>query len=210
MATADLTAVVDLALDLALGRAPGAGTSRLVCVDGPAGSGKTTLAEAVAAECRRRGLSVSLVHLDDVLVGWRGLEELGPRVHRGIVRPLAAGASGRYRRYDWLAGALAEEQQVPAADLVLLEGVGAGHPGYADRVAALVWVEAPEAVRLRRGLERDGAELAPQWHTWMRDEAALHARERTRERADLLVDGTSGTLSRPPGADPPVPPGDAA
>ena len=54
----------------------------------------------------------------------------------------------------------------------------------------LVWVEAPYDVRLRRGLERDGDAFAPHWEQWAADEAALFARERTRERADVVVDGT--------------------
>ncbi|WP_449064339.1 hypothetical protein [Planomonospora algeriensis] len=38
-------------------------------------------------------------------------------------------------------------------------------------------------------LARDGAHLEPQWRTWMRAEDAWFAADRTRERADLLVDG---------------------
>jgi hypothetical protein len=34
--------------------------------------------------------------------------------------------------------------------------------------------------------------MAPDWHRWQRMEAAVFAAERTRERADLRVDGTAG------------------
>ena len=52
--------------DRVLADPPRCGTIRLVCIDGPAGSGKTTLAAALAAAVRRRGRSVEVVHLDDL------------------------------------------------------------------------------------------------------------------------------------------------
>ena len=47
-------------------------TGRLVCVDGPAGSGKTTLGAALA---ERTG--AQLIHSDDLMEGWRGLDAVG-------------------------------------------------------------------------------------------------------------------------------------
>ena len=41
--------VAGVVVDLALRRPPTLGDGRLVCIDGPAGSGKTTLAAEVAA-----------------------------------------------------------------------------------------------------------------------------------------------------------------
>ena len=180
--------------DLVLSRPALLGRTRLVGVEGPAGSGKTTLAGALAAHLQTTGHEAVVVHLDDVLEGWDGLGSLGARVSDQIVEPLAQGQPGRYRRYDWHAAALAEEVAVPASEVVVLEGVGAGHVGYADRVSVLVWVEAPQDVRLRRGIERDGPALEPQWHRWLVAEQDLHRAERTRERADVLVDGVTGAV----------------
>ena len=42
-------------LSLARSRPPTLGSGRLICVDGPAGSGKTTLAEEVASLSRGAG-----------------------------------------------------------------------------------------------------------------------------------------------------------
>jgi uridine kinase len=170
------------------------GGSRLVCVDGPAGSGKTTLAAALAGEVRRRDRTVEVVHVDDLLDGWDDLDAVGSSVQRLLVEPWARGRAGGYRRYDWHQAAFAEHHEVPPADVLVLEGVGSGHPGYADLVTLLVWVEAPEELRLARGLERDGADLEPQWRRWLAAERRLHARERTRERADVVVDGTGRSV----------------
>ena len=54
----------------------------------------------------------------------------------------------------------------------------------------LVWVEVDDELRLERGLERDGEAMSDHWRQFAIDERALFARERTRERADVLVDGT--------------------
>jgi uridine kinase len=114
-------------------------------------------------------------------------------VAREVVAPLRAGRPGRYRRYDWLRGEFAEEHVVEPVDVLVLEGVGSGGSAFADAVTTLVWVDAPPDLRLQRGLARDGEALRQEWLTWMADEARLHARERTRERADVLVDGTGAT-----------------
>ncbi len=174
------------------------GTGRLLCIDGPAGSGKTTLAAEVAAAVPA-GTSVRVVHLDDVYPGWDGLVEGVRRAGSDLLEPLARGGTGRYRRYDWTAGAEDGWREVAPVDLLVLEGVGAGSvdPGL---VSLLVWVEAPREVRLARGVERDLAlpgqprareTLYAAWQRWMADEEALHTKDRTRERADLVVDGTT-------------------
>lgn len=156
---------------------------RLLCVDGPAGSGKTTLAEAVLRE--RPG---ALVHLDDLLAGWDGpFSDLVETVVADVLAPLAAGRPAAYRRYDWLAGAFAERVPVPAGDLLVVEGVASGSAAVTAHAAALVWVEAPHDLRRERGIARDGEAFAPHWDAWARREAAHFARERIRQRADLVI-----------------------
>jgi hypothetical protein len=108
------------------------------------------------------------------------------------VRPLLQGRPGRYQRYDWHAERLAEWHTVDPVDLLVLDGVGSGAETYDAAITTLVWVEAPPALRLARGIARDGEQVRPFWTAWMADEDALFARERTRQRADVLVD-ESGT-----------------
>jgi len=180
-----------LLLEVAESRPPTLGAGRLVCVDGPAGSGKTTLAGAVAA--LRPGTPV--IHMDDLYDGWEGLPHLTDQLG-GLLRPLSTGAPGRYRRYDWYAGRYAETVTVAPGALLVLEGVGSGSRAHADLTTALAWVWAPAGLRLRRGLERDGEALADRWHQWMVDEDRYLAQEQVEARADLLVDGTGLTPPR--------------
>ena len=190
-----LHGAMDLVVDLVLARPPQLGTTRLVCIDGPAGSGKTTFADRLAAAAGSRGHSVEIVHMDDVFAGWGGLADAGDRVLSQVVRPLARGKAAAYLRFDWDRDQYGDAVTVQPADLLIIEGVGSGDPGFADLVGVLVWVEVPAALRLERGLARDGAALQDHWRTWMVEEERLHARDRTAQRADVLVDGASGEIS---------------
>ena len=200
MASADpgaVPGVAHLLAELARSRPATLGAGRLIRLDGPAGSGKTTLAEAVASLLP----GSRVVHMDDLYDGWDGLPRVADQLD-ALLLPLAAGQPGSYRRYDWLADAYAETVVVPPGDLVVLEGVGSGSRAHAGLATVTAWVWAPEEVRRQRGLERDGPELQGRWRQWMRDENDHFAREAVAENADVLVDGLGLTppVVRPSGS----------
>jgi uridine kinase len=181
---------VTLLADRSLAASPRLGPVRFVAVDGPAGSGKTTLAEALAGELVRRRVDAAVLHLDDLYDGWTGLEgSLWPRLAAQVLEPLRRGRPGRYQRYDWHAGAFDGWVDLPVPQVLVLEGCGAARRAADGLVVLRVWVEAPPEVRLARGLARDGEGERAHWERWMRDEAEHFARERTAERADARLDG---------------------
>lgn len=183
----------DRLLTVALARPATLGTGRLICLDGPAGSGKTTLADAL----RSAAPDATVLHTDDLLAGWDGLPGLAATIE-AFLAPLAAGRSGHWRRWDWRASAWAETHEVRPGGLLVLEGVGSWSPGIAPLVTLLVWLDAPADVRRRRALARDGDVFAPHWEAWARDESAVLARDRTREHADLvLATGTPPAVPAP-------------
>lgn len=161
---------------------PTLGPGRLVCVDGPAGSGKTTLAGALAEVVP----GTQVVHCDELLHGWRGLPGLAATV-AAFVAPLASDSPGTWVRWDWYADDWAETHTVDPGGLLVLEGVGSWSPAIADLVGVLVWVEAESALRLRRGLARDGEAMRAHWEQWRLDEDALFERLGTRRHADVVV-----------------------
>jgi uridine kinase len=170
------------------------GAGHLVSIDGPAGSGKSTLARALAdafdEKARHDGRDPARVlHMDDLFEGWSGLDTVDDQLD-SVLRPLGSGRAGHYRRYDWFDDDWAETVLVTPCPLLVVEGVGSGAARFDDLRTLLVWIEAPYDDRMRRGLERDGDAFADHWEQWARDEEAVFTREQTRERADLLVDGT--------------------
>ncbi|HEX5332138.1 MAG TPA: uridine kinase [Cellulomonas sp.] len=172
-----------------LAQAPRLGRVRLVCIDGPAGSGKTSFAARLAERLAADAVRVGTVHLDDLYEGWSGLEgTLWQRVTAQVLEPLRAGMPGRYQRYDWVAGAFADWVDVPVPDVLVLEGCGAARRAAAPDAVLMVWVEAPAELRLARGLERDGEAMRDEWTSWTMSEAAHFDRERTRVRADVRLD----------------------
>ena len=168
------------------------GGVRLVCIDGPAGSGKTTLAGQLVAAFGRDAV---LVPLDDLYAGWT-LTGARARLQAGVLRPLAEGRPGAYHRFDWsIRWFVPERTEVPVPRVLLVEGCGSSPRAMDPWTTLRLWVEAPADLRLARGLARDGAHLAPEWHRWQETEAAEFAREDTRARADLRLDGERGGAS---------------
>lgn len=174
-------AVTDV-LELARSRPPTLGEGRLICVDGPAGAGKTTFATSLS----RRERDSRVVHLDALYDGWDGLATVDRQLGT-LLEPLAAGRAGSYQRYDWHADRYAETVVVEPSPLLVLEGVGSWSPAYAALVTALVWIDAAPDVRLARAVARDGAAMEPQLQRWSVAEAEHFARHGTRDRADLVV-----------------------
>jgi hypothetical protein len=167
---------------------PGLGPVRLVVVDGPAGSGKTTFAGRLGAALH----SAPVVPMDDLYEGWTGLADgVWERLERQVLAPLRAGRPGRYQAYDWHTGQFTDWRDVPLAPALVVEGVGSAALPVDPWATLRVWVEAPPRLRMARGIARDGAALGAEWARWMSLETAHFAADGTRSRADLLVDGTA-------------------
>ena len=167
---------------------PRLGDVRLVCIDGPAGSGKTTFAGRLTDALGNR---TGLVHLEDLYAGWT-LTGAVDRLSAGVLRPLAEGRAGSHHRYDWAAGRFADEPvAVPVPRVLVVEGCGSSPRELDPWTSMRIWVEAPAPLRLSRGLARDGEDLAAHWRRWQASEARHFAAEDTRARADVRVDGAA-------------------
>ena len=161
--------------------------SRVVCVDGRAGAGKTSLAAELAAFLEPVG-PVTTVHMDDLYEGWSGLPTVADHVADELVGQWAAGEPGRLAAWDWHLGSRLDPVPLALTPVVLMEGVGSWSRRIEDAVSAVVWVECDEPTRRRRARLRDGGVLEPHWDSWATDELLVHEREQTRLRADLVVD----------------------
>ncbi|WP_077488922.1 chorismate-binding protein [Sinomonas mesophila] len=143
----------------------------IIAVDGRSGAGKTTLAVELATALREHR-SVALFHLEDLYPGWDGLAAGIATYADRVLAPLRRGETARWRAWDWAAGREGHERGTEPADIVIVEGVGAGSHGARGLVDAVVWVEVPEAERKQRALARDGDTFAPHWDRWAAQEVA--------------------------------------
>lgn len=165
------------------------GRVRLVAIDGTAGSGKSTFARRLAAALRDARASTTELHTDDLLDGWTDLVAFWPRLEAGVLAPLAAGWPGSFHAYDWNTGRFRQEAtSVPVSDVLLIEGVTSARAAVRKRLSLAVYLVAPRAVCLARGLARDGEALRPQWLHWMAAEEAYFAGE-PNDPGAVFVDG---------------------
>jgi hypothetical protein len=180
--TAPAEAIAAALLIIASAR-PRCGTTKVVAVDGPSGAGKTDF----VTELAERLPSAKTLHMDDLYPGWDGLAQAVADLNDHVLTPIAVGGRGLYRPWDWEHDRYGQWHTLPAADLLLVEGVGAGaKPGW-QFISKLIWLEANREERFRRGIARDGESYQPHWRRWAGQEEALFSADGTRDRADLII-----------------------
>ena len=155
---------------------PKCGQVRVVTIDGPAGSGKTTLAANLASNFEK----ASVIHLDELYEGWdKSLDQvLFERIQAWILKPLESGLPPKHLRYDWGEMAFTSWHEVAYSPVVIIEGVGSGHSSLRLYVSQAIWIEADEDLLLERVVTRDGESVRGEMLTWQAREKAyfeLHA-----------------------------------
>lgn len=165
-----------------------AGARRLVVIDGPSGAGKSTLADRIVGAWPR---PVTLVRLDEVYPGWRGLDRGAELIATRLIIPWNAGRAGRVPGWDWEVGRSGAVRWVPPKRDLVVEGCGA-FAAARGASALRVWVDAPAAARKRAALARDHGAFDAFWDLW--DEQWRWHAARTgasAARADLRIRGLS-------------------
>ena len=134
-------------------------------------------------------LGATVICLDDLTPAWTGPDTEAGLLVEQVLAPLATGGVPRYWFFEWVQDRYTEQRDVPRDPALIVEGVGAGSRIVRPYLSYLVWVEAPSALRLARGIERDGDARRPEWERWRTKEDAFFMEQRTRDAADLIVDG---------------------
>lgn len=169
------------------------GRSCVIAIDGPCASGKTTLAERLAA-----ATGAGIVHMDDFFlpVELRTKERLGEpggNVHyerflEEVIPALLRGGDFAYRRFDCGRMEMGEWRQIRAAEAVIVEGSYSCHPKLGDYMDLRIFLEIDGKLQRERILRREGKEAAERfWKRWIPMEELYLETYRIRERADILM-----------------------
>lgn len=172
----------------------------VVAVDGRSGSGKSTIAERIAALVP----GSVVVRTDDV--AWeQSFFDWDALLADHVLDPVRRGAAVSFRPPAWERLDRPGAITVPAGTtLLLVEGVGASRASLAGSYDATVWVLADEEERRRRGLERDVVlgrtpdEALEFWDRWQSEEYPFLADDRPWERATVVSCGTPGLTGLAP------------
>jgi uridine kinase len=112
-----------------------------------------------------------------------------------VLTPIREEHSAHYQRYDWETDVLAEWRTISASDVVLVEGVYTMRRELVNLYDLKIWVECPKAIRLARGIARDGEKARTIWEQdWMPKEDHYIKTHLPRESADLFVNGATPYL----------------
>ena len=167
-----------------------------VAIDGGSASGKTTLARQLG-----QALDCPVVHMDDfflppALRTPERLAEPGGNVHyerfaREVLPGLQAGKAFSYGVFDCGAMEVTGTREIPAADIVIVEGAYSLHPRLADAYDLKIFLRVDPALQAARILGRNGPEKQAVFLSrWIPLEQRYFAQCSVAAGADLVLDIT--------------------
>lgn len=165
----------------------------VIALDGPAASGKTTL-----AGCLQVLLQAEIVHMDDFFLPMslrtpERFAEAGGNVHyerfcREVLPNLRKAESFAYRRFDCSVMDFGGERTVGAGRWRIVEGSYSHHPAFGRYADIAVFCQISPEEQMARILRRNGPAMAERFRdVWIPLEEAYFTACHTRESADLLV-----------------------
>jgi len=165
----------------------------IVLIDGPAGAGKSTLADDLVANWPRTGAGVepTLVRMDDIYPGWDGLAAGSTFLTTELLEPLRSSRAAGWRRYDWTTRHRMQWNRVDPTHPLIVEGCGTLTAANASLADLRIWLDADDEVRKARALARDHGGFDPFWQMWQEQFERFVAMEDPIARADLILDGTA-------------------
>ena len=162
----------------------------VLAIDGPAGSGKTTLAKELA---QADGNSYT-VHIDDLYEGWA--QTLTPKLTEKLLKLLAEVRDEnliRFTPFNWVENKMAAEMEHPAPRFLILEGVGSAQSAIREFVSLSLWIEVLPDIGLERVIARDGAGVAQFMPAFLLLQDAHFEKEASKKSADYRLSG-QGTV----------------
>jgi len=158
----------------------------LIAIDGRAGAGKTTLATRFFDELSV-DKTVEVIHMDDLYNGWENA------LDEGLTKTLESIVNAHHKKegieidiFNWNSMSFGAKAMINPADILILEGVGAGQKVVRDAGATLYWLDIDAEEGIQRVLKRDGNQIAPQMKQWQIAQENHFMRDKTRENAEHI------------------------
>lgn len=168
----------------------------VLALDGRCGSGKTTLAAALAGQFP----ASTVLHTDDFYLppaqrspDWAHTPCANmdlTRLRDEALRPAYEGQPVPYRAYSCREGRCLPVQQLSAQPLVILEGSYSHHPLLAGYETLRVFVTCSKPEQIRRLQAREGERYANFAARWIPLEEAYFAQYNVEVKADFAIDTT--------------------
>ena len=164
----------------------------LIAIDGPAGSGKTSLANQLASNLK----SATTIHMDDLYNGWEDAltATLTRHLEEWVLDPLTQHQSVKYQKFDWITSEYGPTVEVSDVELLILEGVGAAQARIRQQADLTIWIEVGAQIGLARVLNRDGAQILPYMLKWQERESAHFIKDQTKENCQIFIDGSNSQI----------------
>lgn len=162
------------------------GEVTVITIDGPAGSGKTTLAKELGSELN----SVYTIHMDDLYEGWGST--LSPKLTLKLLEILKnVNNLGEviYSPFDWTTEKPKAQMRFLAPKYLIIEGVGSGQSAIRSLASLALWIEVPDQMGLARVIERDGPAVAHYMPAFQVAQSAHFEKEETKKSADYRLSG---------------------
>lgn len=163
------------------------GQTKIVVIDGPAGSGKTTLAKSLSGLLE----NCPIIHMDEIYEGWENA--LSPKTSQDlvewIINPLLEDKSIEYIKYDWNLEQRIEKVVINNPQVMIIEGVGSSVSEISKHACLKLWIEVNEETGINRVLTRDGLQIQEQMKKWQSQESKFFIENNSKENSDIWIDG---------------------
>ena len=159
----------------------------LIAVDGPAGSGKSTMAKDLYLFFST-SREVNLLGLDDIYDGWTNA--LGKKLTTdlgAIADAHVLGESITISIYDWAKSQYLDEREIKSKEILIIEGVGSAQEVMRQHKAITIWMDIDPLVGMQRVLNRDGHHIAQEMKAWQELQGQHFAQSGARDNADFII-----------------------
>jgi uridine kinase len=158
----------------------------IVLIDGRAGSGKSTFAEALQQQLFRDGESAPrVIHMDNIFEGWEGLALGSDYMVRFILQPLARAETASWQDWSWVKNQRSSWREFSGGTPLIVEGCGSLTERSKEHADICIWLEASEETRRERWIQRE--RHLEKFDFWAAQELDFYAREKSQSLADLVI-----------------------